>query len=99
MESQLTLPTLLQIGVPAAIVPDRYKFAILILRDDYGSKTDVIMDANGHNPEKSCINILQKWLQGGGRPVSWTTLIYVLRDLRLNKISNDIEEYLHLSVI
>jgi len=45
-----------------------------------------------NNAQQINMEILQEWLAGGGKePVSWRTLIRVLRDVGLNVLAGDIE--------
>ena len=90
------LHLLLGFGIPETIGDDYYKFGYMLLQDGDGTKTDAIIDAAKGNP---CIKILQRWLQGAGRPVTWVTLIQVLRDLNLNTKAEELEEYCKISVI
>ncbi len=34
--------------------------------------------------------ILQEWMEGGGRPVTWNVLVEVLRAIHLNVLSDSI---------
>ena len=69
------LPVLLRFRIPETIGDYHYKFGIMLLQDGDGTKTDAIIDAAKGNLELSCIKILQRWLQGAGRSVTWVTLI------------------------
>ena len=37
--------------------------------------------------------ILRQWLQGQGTPVTWENLISILRDIDLNVLAREIEQY------
>ena len=64
-----------------------------LLNDDTGAVTDAIVfqyqrDADAINQE-----ILKRWLRGQGKqPVTWFTLICVLRDVELSELAQRIEE-------
>ncbi len=50
-----------------------------------------------HQQEAEAINtaVLEEWLQGMGKqPVTWRTLVDVLRDCQLNTLADDISEQL-----
>ena len=45
-----------------------------------------------NNPEQINIAILREWVIGRGKkPVTWTTIVEVLRDIRLSTLAGDIE--------
>ena len=92
----ITLPVLVQKGIPAKIIGvDSYKLGLLLLEDDYGNKTDAIVAAYRHDPEMVAIKIFQKWINGDGKtPATWATLIQVLKDLKMNGLCRDIENSL-----
>ena len=47
---------------------------------------------NHYDAEQVNIAILQEWLIGRGKkPVTWTTLVEVLRDIELSTLAGDIE--------
>ena len=47
---------------------------------------------NYNNAEQINTEILQEWLTGRGKqPVTWTTLVEVLRDIELSALASDIE--------
>ena len=70
-------------------------FGLQLLEDATGAITDAIerkclLDAADIN-----INIFQKWLAGRGRkPITWATLIEVLRNIQLSTLAHDIEQNL-----
>ena len=70
-------------------------FGLQLLEDATGAITDAIerkclLDAADIN-----INIFQKWLTGRGRkPITWATLIEVLRNIQLSTLAHDIEQNL-----
>eukprot|EP00731_Ephydatia_muelleri_P021695 Em0014g286a len=45
-----------------------------------------------HDPERIAREVYNKWISGTGRkPVSWQTLVGVLRDIQLNSLADEIE--------
>ena len=52
----------------------------------------IIAHKNLNNAEQINTEILQEWLTGRGKkPVTWTTLVEVLRDIELSTLAGDIE--------
>ena len=67
----------------------------LLLRDDTGAVTSAIISQ--HQRDAALINqeIMTRWLQGQGKlPVSWSTLIDVLKGVELTELSHLIQESL-----
>ena len=91
----ITLPVLVQKGIPAKIIGvDSYKLGLVLLEDDYGNKTDAIAAAHRHDPEMIAIKVFQKWINGDGKtPVTWTTLIQVLKDLKMNRLAETLQRH------
>ena len=45
-----------------------------------------------HNPERIATAVYMNWISGTGRkPISWQTLVCVLRDIQLNSLAEEIE--------
>ncbi len=81
-----------QHSIPEEIGTQYGDFGRLLLEDHAGSMVQAI--------ERLCVNdsfwivqeILKWWLQGNGRkPVTWATLIGVLRDIGMKSLAEDIE--------
>ena len=67
----------------------------LLLNDDTGDITDAIIDECRENASRINCKILQQWIQGKGRqPVTWDTLVGVLRSINLSELANTIESAL-----
>ena len=66
------------------------QFGIFLLNDGRGAKVDAIARKNGNDSEQINIEILQLWLAGEGRDVSWRTLIEVLNTIGLRQLATDI---------
>ena len=68
---------------------------IHLLEDAVGSITDAIEEECHHNAYKINIKIFQRWVEGRGRkPITWATLIEVLRNIQLSTLAHDIEQSL-----
>ena len=101
--SKPTLPNLIsfqrhheakRINIPQLIGIKFREFGILLLEDDQGSLVEIIIHERCSRAVDINLIILQKWLQGTGKPPTWSSLIEVLRDIELNVLANDIEQEL-----
>jgi len=64
-----------------------------LLDDPTGVKVDSMEHKHGRDSLRINTAILKEWLRGQGRrPVSWRTLIEVLRDIELSTLAGVIEE-------
>ena len=62
-------------------------FGIFLLNDDDGTLVDALTREHHHNAEDITKAILQRWLEGKGKtPVSWATLIDVLKWVGLDEL-------------
>ena len=69
-----------------------YELGVFLLDDKNGVKVEAIALKHSNNAENISQEILSKWLRGMGKqPVTWSTLIEVLRDMDRNGLANDIE--------
>ena len=67
-------------------------FGILLLNDEKGNKVSTIVKEHQGNAEEINCEIFRLWLEGEGkRPLSWCTLVQVLKDIELKKLANEIE--------
>ena len=67
------------------------QFGELLLDDRNGSRTKQIAKENSYDAEQINTVILKEWLSGRGKhPVTWETLIEVLRDIKLRVLACDI---------
>lgn len=74
----------------------KYKsLGVHLLEDVTGSITDAIEKECLLNAAHINMKILQRWIKGQGRkPLSWVTLIDVLRDIQLSELAHEIEHNL-----
>ena len=85
------------INVLEQIGPHYREFGALLLEDAAGAVTEAIVIK--HNRDAKAINweILCKWIEGKGKqPVEWSTLVEVLRDIRLSELANETEQTLKI---
>ena len=90
-----------KINIPEQIGAKYGDFGILLLEDSTGAQVTNIAHELRGNPKSINTHILEEWLQNGdgNRPVSWRTLVKVLRDIELGTLANDIETACNLGKI
>ena len=96
-DESLTLPKLMKLNVPEIVGTKYKKFGTLLLNDDTGIQVDNIEDECRGRLERINTKILQGWLVGKGRSVTWNTLVTILRDCNLDFLADQIMESLHTS--
>ena len=80
-----------KINVPQEIGTKYKTFGTVLLEDDSGARVDNIVHENRESIERINTEILQEWLKGRGKqPVTWATLVEVLRDIELSTLAGDI---------
>ena len=83
------------INVAERIGPQYLTFGIQLLKDDTGAIIDAIEEECHHKAYKINLKILRRWIEGQGRrPLTWATLINVLRDTQLAVLASEIEHNL-----
>ena len=94
-DSRPTMPELTSfqgINIPQEIGTKYTRFGCLLLEDSTGAKVQNIEHKHGKDAERINTEILQEWIKGRGKePVSWRTLIEVLRDVELSTLASEIE--------
>ncbi len=84
-----------RVKVIERISTNYHDFGILLLEDDTGVRLKAIVHECRENPKDINREILVQWLAGKGKePVSWKTLIEVLKDIDLKALASDIESAL-----
>ena len=67
------------------------KFDIFLLEDRRGVVVSALEPEHHWNAEKINMAILQRWLEGkGAKPVTWSTLVTVLRSIEMNELADTI---------
>ena len=81
------------INIPVEIATYKYvQFGTFLLDDRNGSRVKIMARRNHYDAEQINTEILQEWLIGRGKqPVTWATLVEVLRDIELSTLAGDIE--------
>ena len=80
-----------QINIPEKVGVKYFDFGLYLLNDDNGTKLSIMERDNKEHTISIVREIVQKWLAGNGRPVSWVTLISVLKEIELISLAEDIE--------
>ena len=81
-----------KVNLAKKIGADYMMFGVLLLDDDSGEQITAIENEYKCNADRINFRVLQLWVQGKGRqPVTWATLVAVLQDTGLVKLSSDIE--------
>ena len=72
-----------------------WKLGVLLLDDTTGELTQAIIEHHHLDATKINLQIFQKWIQGKGKkPVEWSTLVEVLKDIGLVQLATEIEQNL-----
>ena len=95
-----TLPELLKfkctdgrvVNIPVEIATKYVQFGTYLLDDRTGLRVKIMARKHYHDSERINIEILQEWLTGRDKqPVTWATLVEVLRDIELSTLAGEIE--------
>ena len=77
------------------IGPFYRQLGVLLLNDKTGVVTKVITQRHPNDVDAISVEILRRWLEGQGQhPVTWSTLIRVLKDVQLAELAQTIQEAL-----
>lgn len=80
------------INIPEQISTKYLEFGILLLNDESGAKVSAIVSQHREVAKQINLEILKLWIEGEGNPVSWDTLIDVLKGVGLVSLASDIKE-------
>lgn len=84
-----------RINILQEISTKYYDFGVLLLKDGTGAKLRNVIHKHKHDAEQINQEILEQWIDGKGKqPVTWGTLVKVLRDVKLTTLASDIENAL-----
>ena len=70
-------------------------FGVLLLNDESGAEVNAIVKEHRGNAADINFEILSRWIEGKGQPLSWDTLISVLQSIGLGTLASDIKDGLH----
>ena len=80
------------INIPVEIATKYVQFGTFLLDDRNGSRVKSMAHKHCNDAKEINKEILQEWLSGRGKqPVTWATLVEVLRDIELTTLASDIE--------
>ena len=80
-----------KINIPVEVGEKFFEFGVFLLQDQSGAKVKSMTCKHLNDPKRINIEILQEWLTGEGKqPVTWSTLVEVLRDIGLSILADDI---------
>ena len=66
--------------------------AMFLLNDENCDIVHILEIQYQHDPERIVREVFKKWLSGTGKkPVTWKTLVDVLRDIQLNSLAYEID--------
>ena len=51
------------------------------------------------DPKDIVVSILQEWIAGRGKPLTWETLIKTLRDCDFNPLADEVEDFSKIVII
>ena len=74
-----------------------FMFGVVLLNDKTGAQVNAITTQYRDNAEQINLEILRTWIGGKGKPLSWDTLINVLKAIGLGTLASDIQDGLHHS--
>ena len=82
-----------KLNIAIKVGVDYVKFGIFLLNDSNGVIVNALEIEHRGNAEHINMAILQRWLQGKGiNPVTWSTLIGVLRKIGHRVLADDIDK-------
>lgn len=85
------------INIPQQIGSEYIAFGMSLLDDKTGKRVTEFVCKHKRDFEAINMEILQKWLDGEGKhPVTWKTLIDVLRGIKMDSLADEIEVGKHL---
>ena len=73
-------------------IGDKYPaFGMLLLNDMSGERVEALEFKCVEDPDRMEVKILEEWLKGKGLPVTWESLVQVLRDIDLSFLADKIQ--------
>ena len=80
------------INIPVEIGTEYVEFGVFLLDDPNGAIVKIMAHYHLNKAKQINIEIFQEWLTGKGKqPVTWATLVEVLRDIELSTLACQIE--------
>ena len=79
------------INIPQQIGTNYRMFGVLLLNDKTAAEVTAIVNERRENAADINLEILRLWIGEKGKPLSWNTLINVLKDIGLGNLASDIQ--------
>ena len=79
-----------KLNVAKEIGRDYHHFGVILLKDATGAGISAMEQAHRGKPIDINHEILQEWMRGGGRSVTWNDLVEVLRAIHLHVLADSI---------
>ena len=81
-----------RINIPQEIGVKYHEFGLFLLDDETGARIHSLANKHMNDAEQINMEVLQQWITGRGKhPVTWKTLIQVLRNIELTVLAGEIE--------
>ncbi len=99
-----TLPEIISLSLPDGSILDLTqqigthfnRFGIMLLNDETGARITAIETQHSKNAQNINLEVFKSWINGEGRePISWNTLVTVLREIGLNPLADKINSTLN----
>ena len=81
-----------KINIPQKIDTKYSQFGVQLLNDETGEEIDAVVAKYREDAEQINFDILKLWVRGKGKPLSWSVLINVLKDVGLGTLASDIKD-------
>ncbi len=92
----LSLPDCSKLNLPQQIGTHYTQFGIMLLNDETGARITAIESQHLRNAQDINLEVFKSWINGEGRkPISWNTLVTVLREIGLNPLADKINSALN----
>ena len=88
-----SLPKLFRLKIHQEVAPHFKIFGTFLLNDETGSRVNSMEEECLRKPEKIVTKILEEWITGRGKPLTWGTLIKTLRDCDLNPLADEVKDF------
>ena len=81
-----------KINIPQRIGTKYFQFGVQLLHDETGKEIDAVVSKCWEDAEQINLEILNLWVRGKGKPLSWDVLINVLNDVGQGTLASDIKD-------
>ena len=81
-----------RINIPQKIGVKYHEFGLFLLDDETGARIHSLANKHMNDAEQINMEVIQQWITGRGKhPVTWKTLIQVIRNIELTVLAGEIE--------